>query len=421
MIPWNVLVASFGDNHLPAQLVRQRVTTAWKSARPLRINTVDAEKIGDEMEHADAVLLLLDACQDDAMALRLLARLDDAGIAVLTLTDARPGERNPYAFASTLVEPILIEDSMLVGKLEGVLSRQSEVRRLRDEVALARRFHGGLRTEIARIHEELQLAAMVQREFLPREMPKLYDLDFAALWRPASYVSGDVYDVSQLDADHVGVFLADAVGHGVPAALMAMVICRALTITVRGETANRMLAPSEVLDRLNREMIRRQGRSTRFATAVYAIVNCRTKKVRLAGAGHPPPLLLEATTGAMRPLETDGSLLGIFDGETFGEIEMTLSPGDRLLFYSDGFEQAFPRAAAGDARRLLPSERYRDELARLAEEPSPQAMIRTINGRIDDQQGSLHQADDITLVCVHAGATGPAQDADTAVRRLHLA
>ena len=69
---------------------------------------------------------------------------------------------------------------MICGKLEGVLHRQREVGRLRRELAIAYRFHGGLKGEISRMHDELQLAAMVQREFLPREMPSVCGVTFSA-------------------------------------------------------------------------------------------------------------------------------------------------------------------------------------------------------------------------------------------------
>ena len=176
-------------------------------------------------------------------------------------------------FSGALVKPLDEDDRVIAAALCGLLHRQPEVRHLRHEVALARRCHGGLESRISRIQDELQLAAMVQRELLPASLPKVMGLDFGVLWRPAHYVSGDIYDVARLDDDHVGVFIADAVGHGVPAALMTMVICRSLVPKLVSGSSYRLLEPAEVLDRLNHDMIRRQGRSTRFATAAYALID----------------------------------------------------------------------------------------------------------------------------------------------------
>jgi sigma-B regulation protein RsbU (phosphoserine phosphatase) len=302
-------------------------------------------------------------------------------------------------FAGAHVEWGDHDDAILSAKLEGMLVRQAAVRRLRREVAVAHRFHGGLEGEIARMHEELQLAAMVQREFLPRELPSLHGVEFAALWRPAHYVSGDIYDVARLDDDHVGMFIADAVGHGVPAALMTMVIARSLcTKRIRGNQYD-LVEPAEVLASLNNSMIRRQGHTTRFATAAYALVDCRSRTMRVAGAGHPPPLLIRAG-GAVEELETTGGLLGVFDDETYDQIEVELRTGDRLIFYSDGFEQAFPKECDDGYRRKLPSTRYRTEFEALGAESSPARMIEVISSRLDDEAGSLHQADDLTLICM---------------------
>jgi serine phosphatase RsbU (regulator of sigma subunit) len=181
-----------------------------------------------------------------------------------------------------------------------------------------------------------------------------------------------------------------------------MVICRSLKTKIITGNSYEIVAPSEVLAHLNYEMILRQGRTTRFATAVYAVINCRNRTMTLAGAGHPPPFLL-APGGEPRLLETTGGLLGVFDDETYDQIEVDLSVNDRLVLYSDGFEQAFPREDVDDYARKLPTTRYRDEFRQLARERSPDAMIYAMGRRIDDQQGSLHQVDDLTLICMVAG------------------
>jgi sigma-B regulation protein RsbU (phosphoserine phosphatase) len=207
---------------------------------------------------------------------------------------------------------------------------------------------------------------------------------------------------------------------------MTMVICRSLTTKIITGNSYRLLEPEEVLARLNRDMIRRQGRTTRFATAVYAIVNCRSREVRLAGAGHPPPLLLGAD-GSSRAIEPAGGLLGVFEDETYAQVSFEIAVGDRLLMYSDGFEQAFPTAQADAYERKLPNNRYREEFEQLAAASSPTDMVKTISQRLDDQTGSLHQLDDLTMLCMRAGPlvtsadAEPGVTADTTGSRLHLA
>lgn len=92
----------------------------------------------------------------------------------------------------------------------------------------------------------------------------------------------------------------------------------------------------------------------------------------------------------------------MFEDEVYKQVEVDLAVGDRLLFYTDGFEQAFPQEGR-DGARSRPTTRYRQEFQELCAEPSPQGMMETIARRLDAQMGSLHQIDDLTLLCAHAG------------------
>ena len=101
----------------------------------------------------------------------------------------------------------------------------------------------------------------------------------------------------RLDQDHVGFFLADAAGHGVPAALMTMYIKRALHAKEEDEhlpNGYRIVPANEAIGRLNDDMVRQQTGKTGLATACYGVCNCRTLEMTLARAGHPFPMLLKA-------------------------------------------------------------------------------------------------------------------------------
>lgn len=304
-----------------------------------------------------------------------------------------------------LVLPDEIGADAFVAAIQAIVHRQIEIDRLRSEVATTARIAEGVQEEITRVDEELQMAAMVQREFLPRELPVVGGTRLAAMWRPAGYVSGDIYDVTRLDEDHIGLFIADAVGHGVPAALLTMVICRSLpTKEIMGEDSYRIVPPAEALERLNQFMVSRQGRSARFATAVYAVYNARTRHVTIASAGHPAVLHLASAEagGAVREIGSTGGLLGIFEDERYGETTVQLAPGEGLVFHSDGFEQAFPHDLANHEQRRLPNERYRDVIANLTGEAEPEDMIRGVRSLLDEHDGSLHQPDDLTMICLRA-------------------
>lgn len=286
----------------------------------------------------------------------------------------------------------------LATALSALIARQREIHRLQFDTATAMKFSGGLRNQIDNIQEELQLAASVQREFLPRILPSIGGIASAALWRPAAYVSGDIYNVMRLDEHHLGLFVTDAVGHGVPAALLTLVISRSLPTKEINGNSYRILSPSEALAQVNADMMTRAGRTTRFATAIYAVIDTRNHQLTVASAGHLPMMRI-SRGGTCEAIPTAGGLLGVFEDETFTEQVITLSAGDKLLFYTDGFEQAFPELGHDPSAPRLPNHRYLDVFNEFASVESSHEFIENINQRLDEESDDFPQIDDLTLLC----------------------
>jgi sigma-B regulation protein RsbU (phosphoserine phosphatase) len=346
-------------------------------------------------EDAELLAVLADRETGPSTLDRLVDDAAGRGLPVVVLAPLPlPEPTRPGGF---LALPLGTDAASILVAFAALRSRQREVDQLRDELATTCELSEGVRAEVARIDEEMQLAATVQREFLPRELPEGEGLGVATLWRPASPVSGDLFDIRRLDADTWGLLLVDAVGHGMPAALLAHYLGRALPTreTVDGRT--RILPPGEALGRLNAELVARQGTVTRFATAVYATLEPARRSVRIASAGHPATIHL-SRDGTCRRVETDGGLLGVFPDERYAETEVVLAPGDQLLFHTDGFEQAFPDppVRAGSAR----PRRYVEELRRVAASDHAAETVAMVEGLLELARGRA--GDDLTLVCVHA-------------------
>ena len=318
-------------------------------------------------------------------------------IPVVALCAEFGGSQDAPAGISFVLDPQLGPEHLATA-LSALIARQREIRRLQLDTASAINFSGGLRNQIDNIQEELQLAASVQREFLPRILPTLGGIASAALWRPAAYVSGDLYNVMRLDEHHLGLFVTDAVGHGVPAALLTLVISRSLPTKEINGNSYRILSPSEALTQVNADMMTRVGRTTRFATAIYAIIDTRNRQLTVASAGHLPMMRI-SRGGTCEAILTVGGLLGVFEDETFTEKVITLSAGDKLLFYTDGFEQAFPELGHDPSAPRLPNHRYLDVFNEFASVESSQAFIENINKRLDEESDDFPQIDDLTLLC----------------------
>ncbi len=283
---------------------------------------------------------------------------------------------------------------------------QSELELLRAENAALnmevdhlRRRDDHVNRAMAEIDEELRLAARLQRDFLPKTLPTVGGVRFSTLFRPAGYVSGDLYDVSQLDEDHVGFYVADAVGHGMPAALLTMFMRHSLQTKEILRNSYRLLKPSETLERLNSAMLDQDLSNSTFATAVCGIINAKTGELMLASAGHPEPLLIPGDGSEARHLVVEGPLLGIAPEPGFVDYVGKLSPGDRLVLYSDGVEVVFPTSIATAAKRNFDDARWKRELLS-ARAGSAQEMIDSLATAMDGHAGSLNPGDDVTMLVI---------------------
>ena len=291
--------------------------------------------------------------------------------------------------------PPTVEPALLERQVESVVR---EVESLRDELDLMRRRDVALNTYLRKMDEELRLAARLQQDFLPKTMPQVGRVRFHTLFRPAGYVSGDLYDVMRLDEQRVGFYMADAVGHGVPAALLTMFIKHALQtkeIDPRGR-GYRLLEPGETLRRLNERLIDQNLSHSTFATALYGTIDVDTLQVHVSRAGHPHPIVLRAE-GATETLRVDGSLLGIFPDETYGTCSTQLRPGDRMVVYTDGLDVAF----AARPTETLEEPHWQSELSRRRALPGDQLLAEFADA-LDAEAGSLRPKDDVTLVLVEA-------------------
>ncbi|HEY4328841.1 MAG TPA: PP2C family protein-serine/threonine phosphatase, partial [Phycisphaerae bacterium] len=286
--------------------------------------------------------------------------------------------------------PLSCNPDELLGRLAGLAAARPIIDQLQRENSMLRKFDTGMSTQITQIDEEMRLAARLQVDFLPRKMPDVEGVSFDVFFRPASYVSGDIYDVNRLDEDHIGFFVADAVGHGMPAALLTIFLKRTLLTKEVTKDGYRLIPPDEALAHLNNELVQQQLSLCQFVTMAYGILNTKTMQLQWARAGHPAPMLLK-TSGSAEELDLDGALLGVFADEEFPLQIVQLEPGDSVLMYSDGFESAFSDPSG------LVNERYRLEFSKLAGE-NPHARFQHMVEELDRQEGSLHQRDDLTAL-----------------------
>lgn len=285
-----------------------------------------------------------------------------------------------------------IAGSFAIESIEAqVDSVEGTIQRLSRELEHYRRRESAVNTIMERLDEEQRLAARLQRDFLPKKLPQAGDVYFHTLFRPVGYVSGDLYDVMRLDESHVGFYIADAVGHGMPAALLTMFMKNALVTKDIGEGTYRLLEPGQSMARLNNSLCSQQLSHATFATAAYGYIDTTTLEMSFATGGHPCPVLLR--DGKLTDLVSEGALLGIFENETFHSCRVQLRHGDRVFCYTDGIEVAFTESNIAD------TEQWRNELV-TRNGMATGEILQSIEDQLDRSGGSLLPKDDLTIVAL---------------------
>ncbi|MHC4618008.1 MAG: PP2C family protein-serine/threonine phosphatase [Planctomycetota bacterium] len=192
-------------------------------------------------------------------------------------------------------------------------------------------------TLVDSLAEQLRMAGLVQRDFLPTQLPNTDEVNWAAAFLPAEWVSGDIYDIARIDEQHIGFYVADAVGHAMPAALLIIFLKQALVMRETIEHNYRIFPPCEVMKTLNARLTAQKLSGYQFATCCYCLLNTKTLQLTYARAGHPYPILIRPDEPPQQ-LEVQGSLLGIFEQSDYRQETIQLQSGDKLLLYSDGAE-----------------------------------------------------------------------------------
>ena len=249
--------------------------------------------------------------------------------------------------------------------------------------------------------EQLRLAGLVQQDFLPTRLPQSDQIRWATVFLPAEWVSGDIYDIVRIDEQHIGFYVADVVGHGMPAALLTIFIKQALIMRETVGNNYRIFSPTEVVKNLNVRMAAQELSGYQFATCCYSLLNIKTLQLTYARAGHPYPILIRPGKPP-KQLEARGSLLGIFERADFNQRTVQLQAGDKLLIYSDGAEPFIGRF--DDQGRFDFNEKFHE----LKDLPVDE-MVNSLNGLFQNQEIESSRIDDITLIGLEILPNGPSQ------------
>jgi phosphoserine phosphatase RsbU/P len=295
----------------------------------------------------------------------------------------------------------------------------------RDFSSMAQRvlsYHAHLESEITMRVAEMQGDLMIAREFqealMPRDYPQVPSiappgsliLEFNHIYKPASTVGGDFFNVIKLSENQAGIFIADVMGHGSRSALITAIVA-----TLLHDLAPKMGDPADFMAELNRHFhhLIQHSRQVIFVTAFYLVIDTRARTALFASAGHPPPLLVQRKRGVIKPLINamqNDTALGLLEESTYACFSRPISEDDMFLLFTDGlFEAINPLGEEFGIQRLM------DVVTRNMS-ASASEIGRNVLDTVERYSEFEAQADDICLMTVEVNPS-PNSPAQTAASR----
>ncbi len=255
----------------------------------------------------------------------------------------RAMERGAFDFC---LKPV--ENQMLVSKVRRALAHKELLDRnnllmkeiqeknieLENRLGQLELAHHLLQAQTRALQSDLHQAQGIQQSLLPRKLAFWKTLSLAGLYYPAGKVGGDLFDVFQLDASRLGLYIADTAGHGVSSALVTVFLKLSVESLLHQEDGEPS-APGHVLRELNARLFSEPLGHEFFVSMVYAVLNIDTLEFEFASAGHPAVQLVhsDGTTGELRH---SAPALGVNATVKYNSTTSTLSAGDVLVFHTDG-------------------------------------------------------------------------------------
>ncbi|AOP36349.1 regulator [Leptospira tipperaryensis] len=265
-----------------------------------------------------------------------------------------------------------VSETMATGDLR---ARVSWKQNAQDELDVLGNTFNGMAEQIAsqfdalhlkntQIQTELEIGKNVQECFLPGKRKQFHLIRAEIHYKPMREVSGDIYDIIEINENRTAFFLADATGHGVSAALITSIIHYNM-LDILKETIN----PAEILNRLSENLFETlQG--TFFATGIFFLFE-KEGFAYFCSAGHNPIYYFRKSKKTILSLNSTGFVLGIGIPDPYQVLKIKTEPGDKILIYTDGILDAESPAKEqfGDDRLLETFQKY-------AELPSEELMSR---------------------------------------------
>lgn len=239
------------------------------------------------------------------------------------------------------------------------------------------------------LRKDLSLAHELQRRFLPQRAPDIDGYEFFSWYRPMQQVGGDYFDYIVLDNDRVAIVVADVVGHGITAALLMAKVSAESRFALATEPD-----PIAAVKRMNENLS--SLHIDRFVTLALILIDSKTHSATVVNAGHMPPILRKASDKSLTSIavEEAGVPLGVMDDFDYESTQVALEPGDSLLLYTDGVNEAMDK----DGKQLTTAGMIED--IQISQTTTPETIGQSVCESVSRHVGETDMIDDACLVCV---------------------
>lgn len=240
----------------------------------------------------------------------------------------------------------------------------------------------------ARFRHELQTASEIQQSIIPpagKFSIEEAGISIYSLFKPANFVSGDLYDFFRINDETLLITIGDVSGAGVPAALFMSVAHTFIKSTAAGKNAR------EIVTHVNKELCNHNANQF-FLTLFLGIINLKDGNLNYCNAGHTPSFLLHESGHIRELADPHGLPLGLYSERTYKDSHIQLVAGDKLVLYTDGVTEL-----ADSSGTYFGTERLRQVL-HLARKQTPEEIASQIEAGLDSFRGEARPGDDISIV-----------------------
>ena len=251
------------------------------------------------------------------------------------------------------------------------------------------------RDNLVSIQKDLSIAYDIQQSMLPKNFPAFpgrTDFDLHGVLQPAKTVGGDLFDYFLIDEDHLFFMVGDVSDKGISAALFMAITKSLFNSNFSNGNYSDMV---EEISKINRALSQNND-SMMFVTVFVCILNLKTGEVNYVDGGHECPLILRGGKKVEVFKKKNGFPICIDPNFQYKQYQFNLQPGDSIVLYTDGLEDA--QNVAGERRTIQPSI---DILESLEPNMEPVHINALLLKEVNNYIGTANQFDDITILTVN--------------------